>query len=167
LSLHSSEALQGIDLSRRSSPAPAQIKPQHAPAILDQKSVRTTLSITHHRQERPSTGPRTLWSSSVEFNVSAHSQPHRLASPSDTASPLGSTTIDGRRPSFPPPPQPPPPLPHSPIKEEPEPRLIPHHLPALSSRTRNSSPERSPKPPEARPCRSSTPALLLPLQDPR
>jgi hypothetical protein len=40
-----------------------QIKPQPAPAILDQESVHTMLSITHHNQERPSTGPRTLWSS--------------------------------------------------------------------------------------------------------
>jgi hypothetical protein len=34
------------------SPAPTQIKPQPAPAILDQKSVLTMLSITHHNQER-------------------------------------------------------------------------------------------------------------------
>jgi hypothetical protein len=40
-----------------------QIKPQPAPAILGQESVHTTLSITHHSQERSSTGPRTLWSS--------------------------------------------------------------------------------------------------------
>jgi hypothetical protein len=32
----------------RSSPAPTQIKPQPAPAILSQESVHTTLSITHH-----------------------------------------------------------------------------------------------------------------------
>jgi hypothetical protein len=63
LSLHSSEALQGIDLSTRSSPAPTQIKPQLAPAILGQESVHTMLSTTHHSQERPSTGPRTLQSS--------------------------------------------------------------------------------------------------------
>jgi hypothetical protein len=46
-----------------SSPAPMQIKPQPAPAILGQELVHTTLSITHHSQERPSTGPRTLRSS--------------------------------------------------------------------------------------------------------
>jgi hypothetical protein len=46
-----------------SSPAPTQIKPQLTPAILGQESVHTTLSITHHTKERPSTGPRTLWSS--------------------------------------------------------------------------------------------------------
>jgi hypothetical protein len=38
-----------------------QIKPQ--PALLGQELVHTTLSVTHHSQERPSTGPRTLWSS--------------------------------------------------------------------------------------------------------
>jgi hypothetical protein len=40
-----------------------QIKSQPAPAILGQESIHTTLSITHHSQERPSTGPRTLRSS--------------------------------------------------------------------------------------------------------
>jgi hypothetical protein len=50
----------------RSSPAPTQIKLQSAPAILDQDSVLTTLSITHHTKEQPSTGPRTLRSSTVE-----------------------------------------------------------------------------------------------------
>jgi hypothetical protein len=40
-----------------------QIKPQPAPAILGQESVHTTLLITHHNQERPSTGSRTLRSS--------------------------------------------------------------------------------------------------------
>jgi hypothetical protein len=33
--------------------------PQSAPAILSQKSVHTTLSITHHTRNRPSTGPQT------------------------------------------------------------------------------------------------------------
>jgi hypothetical protein len=47
-----------------SSPAPTKIKPQPASAILGQESVHTTLSITHHSQERPSTVPRTLQSSS-------------------------------------------------------------------------------------------------------
>jgi hypothetical protein len=42
-----------------SSPAPTQVKPQPAPAILSQESVHTTLSITHHARKRPSTGPRT------------------------------------------------------------------------------------------------------------
>jgi hypothetical protein len=45
------------------SPAPTQIKPQPAPAILGKESVHTTLSITVHTRERPSTGPRMLWSS--------------------------------------------------------------------------------------------------------
>jgi hypothetical protein len=40
-----------------------QIKPKPAPAILSQESVHTTLSITHHSQERPSTGHRVLRSS--------------------------------------------------------------------------------------------------------
>jgi hypothetical protein len=47
----------------RSSPTPMQINPQLAPAILGQESVHTTLSITHHIQERLSTGPRMLRSS--------------------------------------------------------------------------------------------------------
>jgi hypothetical protein len=47
----------------RSSPAPTQIKPQLVPAILGQESVHTTLSITHHTKERPSTDPWTLRSS--------------------------------------------------------------------------------------------------------
>jgi hypothetical protein len=38
----------------RSSPAPTQIKPQPAPAIVGQESVHTMLSITHHTRERPS-----------------------------------------------------------------------------------------------------------------
>jgi hypothetical protein len=41
-----------------SSPAPTQVKPQPAPAILSQESVHTTLSITHHTRKQPSTGPR-------------------------------------------------------------------------------------------------------------
>jgi hypothetical protein len=40
-----------------------QIKLQPAPAILSKESIHTTLSITHHSQERPPTGPRTLQSS--------------------------------------------------------------------------------------------------------
>jgi hypothetical protein len=47
----------------RSAPAPAQIKPQPAPAILDQESVHTMLSITHHTREQPSICPRTFQSS--------------------------------------------------------------------------------------------------------
>jgi hypothetical protein len=54
LSLHSSEATQAKTFRARSSPAPTQIKPQPAPAILGQESVHTTLSITHHTKERPS-----------------------------------------------------------------------------------------------------------------
>jgi hypothetical protein len=42
-----------------SSPAPAPVKPQPAPAIFVKESVHTTLSITHHTRKRPSTGPRT------------------------------------------------------------------------------------------------------------
>jgi hypothetical protein len=45
------------------SPAPTRVKPQPAPAILGQESVHTTLSITHHTRERPSSGPQTLQSS--------------------------------------------------------------------------------------------------------
>jgi hypothetical protein len=41
-----------------SSPAPTQIKPQHAPATLGQESVHTTLLIIITK-EWPSTGPRT------------------------------------------------------------------------------------------------------------
>jgi hypothetical protein len=43
-----------------SSHAPTQVKTQPTPAILDQESVHTMLSITHHTKERPSTGPRSL-----------------------------------------------------------------------------------------------------------
>jgi hypothetical protein len=43
-----------------SSPAQKPVKPQPAPATLGQESVHTTLSITHHRRKRPSTGPRTI-----------------------------------------------------------------------------------------------------------
>jgi hypothetical protein len=60
LSLRSSEARQAKTFRARSSPAPTQIKPQPAPAILDKESAHTTLSITHHTKERPSTGRRTL-----------------------------------------------------------------------------------------------------------
>jgi hypothetical protein len=42
-----------------SSPAPTPVKLQPAPGILNQESVHTTLSITHHTRKRPSTGPRT------------------------------------------------------------------------------------------------------------
>jgi hypothetical protein len=64
LSLHSSEATQAKTFLADSSPAPTQIKPQPTPAILGQESVHTMLSNTHHTKERPSTGPRTLRSSS-------------------------------------------------------------------------------------------------------
>jgi hypothetical protein len=42
-----------------SSPALTPVKLQPAHAILNQESVHTTLSITHHTRKRPSTGPRT------------------------------------------------------------------------------------------------------------
>jgi hypothetical protein len=51
---------KALTFRAHSSPAPTQIKPQPTPAILGQELVHTTLSITHHNQERPSTGPRTL-----------------------------------------------------------------------------------------------------------
>jgi hypothetical protein len=54
----------GNTFRARSWPAPTQMKPQPAPAILGQQSVHTTLSITHHAKERPSTGRRMLRSSS-------------------------------------------------------------------------------------------------------
>jgi hypothetical protein len=54
----------------RSSPVPSQIKQQPEPAILDQESVHTTLSITHHSKERPSTGPRMFWSSGRRWHQS-------------------------------------------------------------------------------------------------
>jgi hypothetical protein len=63
LCLHSSDATQAKTFRTRSSPAPTQIKLQPAPAILDQESVHTTLLITHHTKERPSTSRRTLRSS--------------------------------------------------------------------------------------------------------
>jgi hypothetical protein len=63
-----------------SSPALRQIKPQPAPAIFDQESVHTTLSITHHTKERPSTGPRTLRSSLVRSELPTSSI-HRSSIP--------------------------------------------------------------------------------------
>jgi hypothetical protein len=53
------EASPAMTFRTCSSPAPTPIKPQHAPAILSQESVHTTLSITHHTRKQPSTGPRT------------------------------------------------------------------------------------------------------------
>jgi hypothetical protein len=70
LSLHSSEDTQAKTFRARSSPTPTQIKSQPAPAILGQESVHTTLSITHHTKERPSTGRRMLWTS-ISLLVSA------------------------------------------------------------------------------------------------
>ena len=46
--LHSSEVTQTQTFRTCSSPAPTQIKPQPASAVLGQESVHTTLSITHH-----------------------------------------------------------------------------------------------------------------------
>jgi hypothetical protein len=53
------EASPGTTFRACSLPAPTPVKPQPAPAILSKESVHTTLSITHHTRERPSTGPRT------------------------------------------------------------------------------------------------------------
>jgi hypothetical protein len=50
-----------------SSLAPTQIKSQPAPVILDQESIHTMLSITHHTRERPFTGPPTLRSSKLIY----------------------------------------------------------------------------------------------------
>jgi hypothetical protein len=66
LSLHCSEATQAKTLRTRSSPTPTQIKPRPAPAILGQESVHTTLTVTHHTKERPSTDPQTLRTSSAD-----------------------------------------------------------------------------------------------------
>jgi hypothetical protein len=51
--------LTGDDLSRLFFTYTNTSQPQPALAILRQESVHTTLSITHHRRKRPSTGPRT------------------------------------------------------------------------------------------------------------
>jgi hypothetical protein len=59
----------------RSSPAATQIKPQHAPAILRQELVNTTLSITHHTKERPSNGPGTLRSSLCQEGIQRSMHP--------------------------------------------------------------------------------------------
>jgi hypothetical protein len=79
LSLHSSEAPQGIDLSRPLFTCTTQIMPQPAPVILGKESVHTTLSITHHSQERPSIGPRTLRSSEIKLMKS--NRPAKINSP--------------------------------------------------------------------------------------
>jgi hypothetical protein len=78
----------------RSSPAPTQIKPQPAPTILDQELVHTTLSITHHTKERPSTGPRTLQSSPSHFLQSGVST-NQIITPikaTTTKTTMGTTT---------------------------------------------------------------------------
>jgi hypothetical protein len=49
---------KALTFRAHSSPAPTQINLQPAPAILGQESVHTTLSITHHNQKRPTTGPQ-------------------------------------------------------------------------------------------------------------
>jgi hypothetical protein len=53
------EASPASTFRASSSPAPALIKPQPAPAILSQESVHTMLLITHHTRKRLSTCPRT------------------------------------------------------------------------------------------------------------
>jgi hypothetical protein len=79
LSLHSLEATQAKTFHAHSSPAPMQIKPQPAPTILNQESVHTTLSITRHTKEQPSTGHRTLRSSSRNPNTDRQvGQPDQL-----------------------------------------------------------------------------------------
>jgi hypothetical protein len=78
MSLHSSEATQAKTFRARSSPAPTQIKPQPAPTILDQESVHTTLSITHHTKERPSTSRRTLRSSFIQSIPKITSMPSKF-----------------------------------------------------------------------------------------
>jgi hypothetical protein len=70
LSLHSSEATQAKTFRAYSSPTPTQIKQQPTPTILGQESVHTMVSITHHTKERPSTGRRTLRSSTARFSSS-------------------------------------------------------------------------------------------------
>jgi hypothetical protein len=71
LSFHSRRPHKALTFRARSSLAPTQIKPQPTPVILGQESVHTTLSITHHSQKWPSTGPRTLRSSSVMLLMSS------------------------------------------------------------------------------------------------
>jgi hypothetical protein len=63
LSLHFLEAPRGIDLSRPLFTCTNANQAATCTAILGQESVHTTLSITHHSQESPSTGPRTVRSS--------------------------------------------------------------------------------------------------------
>jgi hypothetical protein len=58
--------LTGDDLSRLSSHAPTPVKPQPAPALLNQESVHTMLSITHYTRKRLSTGPRTTHGPQLE-----------------------------------------------------------------------------------------------------
>jgi hypothetical protein len=63
-----SPLLRGPARHRPFTPAlhPHQCKSSRTPAIIDQESVHTMLLITHHNQERPSTGPRMLRSSAAE-----------------------------------------------------------------------------------------------------
>jgi hypothetical protein len=77
LSLHSSEAPQGIDLSRLLFTCTNANQATTCTCNTRQESVRTTLLITHHSQEWPSTGPQTLRSSTkVHKNLLAHRQSH-------------------------------------------------------------------------------------------
>jgi hypothetical protein len=59
LSSPQQEASLATTFGACSSPAPTPVKPQPARAILSQKLVHTTLSITHHTRKWPSTCPRT------------------------------------------------------------------------------------------------------------
>jgi hypothetical protein len=68
-----------------SSPAPTQVKPQPAPAILSQESVHTTLSNTHHTRKRPSIGPRTTHGPQVssQYKKDKHCLPAQTQLPTN------------------------------------------------------------------------------------
>jgi hypothetical protein len=72
-----------------SSPAPTQVKPQPAPAILSQESVHTMLSITHHTRKRPSTGPRTTHGPQFHATLIASGPARLVVPPPDFCRPRG------------------------------------------------------------------------------
>jgi hypothetical protein len=86
----------GIDLSHLFFTYTNTNQAKHAPAILSQESVHTTLSITHHTRKRPSTGPRTTQVLNSRGGASSQPQTSSVA----LAPPLGWSMVCSLPPSF-------------------------------------------------------------------
>jgi hypothetical protein len=86
----------GIDLSHLFFTCTNTNQANHAPAILSQESVHTTLSITHHTRKRPSTGPRTTQVLNSRGGASSQPQKPSVA----LAPPLGWSMVCSLPPSF-------------------------------------------------------------------